>query len=121
MGTEELHVRAGRSSGATCWWGRRANAVHRARQSWGDANCERRHYNAVRPHSSLGHRPAPEAILPPARGLPYASLRSAHGLAKAAGLTLELVPLQGQSTTTPGRNEECTLWPLTETTCRGRP
>ena len=28
----------------------------------------RRHYNAVRPHSSLGCRPpAPEAILPPAR------------------------------------------------------
>jgi len=47
----------------------------------------RRHYNAVRPHSSLGYRPpAPEAILPPARGLPYATLRSAHGLAKAAGL-----------------------------------
>jgi putative transposase len=47
----------------------------------------RRHYNAVRPHSSLGYRPpAPEAILPPARGLPYAPLRSAHGLAKAAGL-----------------------------------
>ena len=47
----------------------------------------RRHYNAVRPHSSLGYRPpAPEAILPPARGLPYAALRSAHGLAKAAGL-----------------------------------
>ena len=47
----------------------------------------RRHYNAVRPRSSLGYRPpAPEAILPPARGLPYAPLRSAHGLAKAAGL-----------------------------------
>ncbi len=31
----------------------------------------RRHYNAIRPHSSLGYRPpAPEAILPPARGLP---------------------------------------------------
>ncbi len=27
----------------------------------------RRHYNAIRPHSSLGYRPpAPEAILPPA-------------------------------------------------------
>ena len=46
----------------------------------------RRHYNAVRPHSSLGYRPpAPEAILPPARGLPYAPLRSAHGLAATAG------------------------------------
>ena len=44
-------------------------------------------HNAVRPHSSLGYRPpAPEAILPPARGLPYAPLRSALGLAKAAGL-----------------------------------
>ena len=42
----------------------------------------RRHYNAVRPHSSLGYRPpAPEAILPPARGLPYAALRSADRLA----------------------------------------
>jgi len=42
----------------------------------------RRHYNAVRPHSSLGYRPpAPEAILPPARGLPYAALRSAYRLA----------------------------------------
>ena len=42
----------------------------------------RRHYNAVRPHSSLGYRPpAPEAILPPPRGLPYAALRSADGLA----------------------------------------
>ena len=48
---------------------------------------ERPNYNAVRPHSSLGYRPpAPEAILPPARGLPYAPLRSAHGLAKPAGL-----------------------------------
>ena len=42
----------------------------------------RRHYKPCRPHSSLGYRPpAPEAILPPARGLPYATLRSAHGLA----------------------------------------
>ena len=43
--------------------------------------------HAVRPYSSLGYRPpAPEAILPPACGRPYASLRSAHGLAKAVGL-----------------------------------
>jgi transposase InsO family protein len=43
----------------------------------------RRHYNAVRPHSSLGYRPpAPEAILPPAPGLPYAPLRSAQPLAE---------------------------------------
>lgn len=47
----------------------------------------RRYYNAVRPHSSLGYRPpAPQAILPPARSLPYAPLRSAHWLATAAGL-----------------------------------
>ena len=41
-----------------------------------------RHYNAVRPHSSLGYRPpAPEAILPPARGLSYyRSLRRPTGL-----------------------------------------
>lgn len=45
----------------------------------------RRHHNAVRPHSSLGCRPpAPEAILPPARGLPYVPLRSAHWLARPA-------------------------------------
>ena len=32
----------------------------------------RRHYNAVRPHSSLGYRPpAPETILPPASGRIY--------------------------------------------------
>ena len=42
----------------------------------------RRHYNAVRPHSSLGYQPpAPQAILPPACGLPYAPLRSALRLA----------------------------------------
>lgn len=46
----------------------------------------RRHYNAVRPHSSLGYRPpAPEAVLPPPCGLPYAPLRSTQGLTKAAG------------------------------------
>ena len=43
----------------------------------------RRHYNAIRPHSSLGYRPpAPEAILPPASGLPYAPLRPAQTLAE---------------------------------------
>jgi transposase InsO family protein len=43
----------------------------------------RRHYNAIRPHSSLGYRPpAPEAILPPAPGLPYAPLRPAQTLAE---------------------------------------
>jgi putative transposase len=42
----------------------------------------RRHYNAVRPHSSLGYRPpAPETILPTASGLPYAALRPAPTLA----------------------------------------
>jgi putative transposase len=39
----------------------------------------RRHYNAVRPHSSLGYRPpAPETILPPAPALPSVALRPAH-------------------------------------------
>jgi len=43
----------------------------------------RRHYNAVRPHSSLGYRPpAPGAILPPASGLPYAPLRPVQMLAE---------------------------------------
>ena len=44
----------------------------------------RRHYNTVRPHSSLGyHPPAPETILPPASALSYAALRSAQTLAKS--------------------------------------
>ncbi|WP_140421899.1 integrase core domain-containing protein, partial [Rhodomicrobium vannielii] len=44
--------------------------------------CWRRHYNTVRPHSSLGYRPpAPETILPPALDLSYASLRPALTLA----------------------------------------
>lgn len=39
----------------------------------------RKHYNTMRPHSSLDYRPpAPEAILPRPTGLPYASLRSAQ-------------------------------------------
>ena len=42
----------------------------------------RRHYNTVRPHSSLGYRPpAPEAILPPASTPAYAALRPAQTLA----------------------------------------
>jgi putative transposase len=42
----------------------------------------RRHYNTVRPHSSLGYRPpAPETILPPAFELSYASLQPARTLA----------------------------------------
>ena len=53
----------------------------------------RRHYNAVRPHSSLNYRPpAPEAILPPASGLPYAPLRSAQTLADDVVLPLETGP-----------------------------
>jgi putative transposase len=48
----------------------------------------RRHYNAIRPHSSLGYRPpAPETILPPASALPYAALRPAQTLANS-GRTL---------------------------------
>ncbi len=42
----------------------------------------RRHYNTVRPHSSLGYRPpAPETLLPPAFDPSYASLRPAQTLA----------------------------------------
>jgi transposase InsO family protein len=42
----------------------------------------RRHYNTVRPHSSLGYRPpAPETILPTASALAYAALRPAQTLA----------------------------------------
>jgi putative transposase len=41
----------------------------------------RRHYNAVRPHSSLGYRPpAPETILPPALQLSGAERRTAARL-----------------------------------------
>ena len=44
----------------------------------------RNHYNAVRPHSSLGYRPpAPETILPPASVLAYAPLQPAQTLANA--------------------------------------
>jgi transposase InsO family protein len=40
----------------------------------------RRHYNAVRPYSSLSYRPpAPEMVLPPAFNLAYATLRPAAG------------------------------------------
>ncbi len=43
----------------------------------------RQHYNAVRPHSSLGyHPPAPQAILPPASTLPYPVARPAQKLAE---------------------------------------
>ncbi len=42
----------------------------------------RKHYNAVRPHSSLGYRPpAPETILPPASILAYAPLQPVQRLA----------------------------------------
>jgi putative transposase len=48
----------------------------------------RRHYNTIRPHSSLGCRPpAPETILPPASALPYAALRPDQTLADS-GRTL---------------------------------
>jgi transposase InsO family protein len=43
----------------------------------------RRHYNAVRPHSSLGYRPpAPEAILPPVSRLSYDGPRPDQTLAE---------------------------------------
>jgi hypothetical protein len=46
----------------------------------------RRHYNAVKPHASLGYRPpAPETILPPTRALLYAPFGSVPGLAANAG------------------------------------
>jgi transposase InsO family protein len=48
----------------------------------------RRHYNAIRPHSSLGYSPpAPETFLPSASALPYAALRPAQTLA-TSGRTL---------------------------------
>jgi putative transposase len=51
----------------------------------------RRHYNTIRPHSSLGYRPpAPETILPPASGLAYAPLRPNQMLATMV-LTSSLV------------------------------
>ena len=44
----------------------------------------RKHYNAVRPHSSLGYRPpAPETILPPASIPVYAPLQPVQTLANA--------------------------------------
>jgi transposase InsO family protein len=48
----------------------------------------RRHYNSIRPHSSLGYRPpAPETVLQPASALPYAALRPDQTLA-SSGRTL---------------------------------
>ena len=42
----------------------------------------RKHYNTVRPHSSLNYRPpAPETILPPASTLAYATLQPVRTLA----------------------------------------
>ena len=42
----------------------------------------RKHYNTVRPHSSLNYRPpAPETILPPASALAYATLQPVRTLA----------------------------------------
>ena len=55
----------------------------------------RRHYNAVRPHSSLGYRPpAPEAILPPAHGLRSAPVSPRAGQSGRT-LTYELVSRLG--------------------------
>lgn len=49
----------------------------------------RRHYNAVRPHSSLGYRPpAPETVLPPVFDLAYAALRPGRTLADERRLLL---------------------------------
>jgi transposase InsO family protein len=49
----------------------------------------RRHYNTIRPHSSLGYRPpAPEAMLPRPAGPAYATLRHAQPGAPWHGSTL---------------------------------
>ena len=65
--------------------GEQFSTLHEARvliEQW------RRHYNAIRPHSSLGYRPpAPETTLPLASGLPYAALRPVQTLANS-GRTL---------------------------------
>ena len=46
----------------------------------------RRHYNAIRPHSSLGYRPpAPEAILPPAPVCPTLRFGQPKRWPKTAG------------------------------------
>jgi len=53
----------------------------------------RKHYNAVRPHSSLGYRtPAPETILPPASILAYAPLQPVQ----KTTLTLALWAVEGE-------------------------
>lgn len=47
----------------------------------------RRHYNRLRPHSSLGYRsPAPQAILPTPSWPPYPVAASAHPPTLTAGL-----------------------------------
>ena len=64
----------------------------------------RRHYNAVRPHSSLGYQPpAPKAILPPASELTYAPLRPAQILPGRRSFLSVIVSLLGVTIT--DRNE----------------
>ena len=47
----------------------------------------RRHYNAIRPHSSLGYRPpAPEAIVPPSWPPGSATLRRSPSLAHKSSM-----------------------------------
>ena len=56
----------------------------------------RRHYNAIRPHSSLGYRPpAPETILPPASDLAYAPLRLGQMLA-TSGRVIPGISMRGR-------------------------
>nr|WP_281175648.1 transposase [Roseomonas aerilata] len=71
----------------------------------------RRHYNTVRPHSSLHYRPlAPEVFLPSAT--PFPRRPSAHQLRTGrshAQLRIRLVPLVGVGQAEDGPRENCTF------------
>jgi putative transposase len=77
----------------------------------------RRHQTPSGHTRRLARPPPPEAILPTARGLPYDSLRSAHGSDSNSRTGTAL----GGRAHSLEWNKEFMLWPLTETTCRGRP
>jgi transposase InsO family protein len=73
------------SSATSCW---RVSSSRRCTRPRCSSSSGGRHYNAIRPHSSLGYRPpAPETILPPASAMAYAALRPAQTLA-TSGRTL---------------------------------
>lgn len=80
----EIRLSQGQTIGSVCrGLGVSEQSYYRWRREYGGLKLDQaKHYNAVRPHPSLKYRPpAPEAILLPASGLPYAVLRPVQMLA----------------------------------------